>query len=100
MHYDTLLQNATCVITKCDSYFITKPDRSLLQNVSGFFITKCNTFITKCDRYYKLRRFYYKMRQLLRNATCITNCDSTITFKVGSVVLSTIGSEPILDLVV
>ena len=31
--YNTLLQNATCIITKCDSYFITKCDRSFLENV-------------------------------------------------------------------
>ena len=60
--YDSLLQNATDVITKCDSYFITKCDRSLLQNASGFLlqnvtvITKCDDFITKCDSYYKMRR--------------------------------------------
>ena len=60
--YDSLLQNATDVITKCDTYFITKRDRSLLQNASGFLlqnatvllqnatiITKCDDFITKCD---------------------------------------------------
>ena len=57
-----LLQNATDIITKC----------------VRFFITKCDSFITKCNRYYKLRRFYYKMWQLLRNATFITNCDSTL----------------------
>ena len=30
IHYDSLLQNATDIITKCD--------RSLLQNVSGFLL--------------------------------------------------------------
>ena len=38
IHYGTLLQNATDVITKCDSYFIVKRDRSLLQNASGFLL--------------------------------------------------------------
>ena len=55
------------IITKCDSYFIKKGDRSLLQNVSGFLlqnatvllqnvkvITNCNDFTTKCDNYYKM----------------------------------------------
>ena len=42
---------------------------ALLQNATDI-ITKCDNFITKCDRY------YYKMR-LLKNATFITNCDST-----------------------
>ena len=72
---DSLLQNATDFITKCNSYFITKRNRSLLQNTSGFLsknatvllqnvivITKCSNFITKCDS-------YYKMRRLLRTAT-------------------------------
>ena len=60
--YDNLLQNATNVITKCDSYFIIKRDRSLLQNASVFLlqnatvITKSRDFITKCDSYYKMRR--------------------------------------------
>ena len=67
--YNSLLQNATDVITKCNSYFITKCDRSLLQNASGFLlqnvtvllqnatvITNCDSFITKCDSYYKMRR--------------------------------------------
>ena len=43
-----LLQSATSVITKCDSFFITKCD--------------------KC---------YYKVRQVLQSATIITKCDST-----------------------
>ena len=61
-HYDSLLQNATDIITKCDSYFITKCDWSLLQNASGFLlqnavvIAKCDDFITKCNSNYKIRR--------------------------------------------
>ena len=61
IHYDTLLQNATDVITKCNSYFIKKCDRSLLQNVLGFLlpnatvITNCDDFTTKCYCYYKIR---------------------------------------------
>ena len=45
--YDTLLQNATGIITKCDRYYY---------NMRQKFITKYVTFfITKCDVYYKLR---------------------------------------------
>ena len=62
IHYDSLLQNATDIITKCDSDFITKCDRSLSQNETGFLLA------TKCDSFYKLRRYYYKMRQLLEIA--------------------------------
>ena len=70
VHYDTLLQNATDIITKSDSYLITKFDKSLLQNASGFslqnvtvllqnarVIKKCNDCIKKYDSYYKMRRF-------------------------------------------
>ena len=48
---------------------ITKCDKSLLQNASGFLlknatvllqsatvITNCNDFITKCDSHYKMQR--------------------------------------------
>ena len=50
IRYDSLLQNATAI---------------LLQNAT--------------DVYYKMRQaFYYKMRQLLKSATFITNCDSTM----------------------
>ena len=60
--YDSLLQNATDIITKCKTYFITKCDRSILQNASGFLLQNATV--------------YYKMRQLLQNATFITNFDS------------------------
>ena len=53
IHYNSLLQTATDIITKCDS------------------------FITKCDSYYELQPFYYNMRQLLQNARFITKCDIT-----------------------
>ena len=54
---DSLLKNATEVIKKCESYFITKCNRSLL-------------VYTKCNLYYKMRRLYckcdsyYKMKQI------------------------------------
>ena len=70
IRYDSLLQNPTDIITKCDSCFITKCDGSLLRNVSGFrlqnatvllqnvsVIVNCGNFITKCDVYYKLRQY-------------------------------------------
>ena len=58
--YDSLLQNASDIITKWDSYFITKCDKGLLQNASGFLLQnaavllKNTTVITKCNVYYKL----------------------------------------------
>ena len=59
IHYDSLLQHATDIITKCDSYFVTKYDRSLLQNASGFLLQNATillqnvTVITNWDVYYK-----------------------------------------------
>ena len=55
VHYDTLLQNATDIVTKYDGQFITKMQQKF-KNMRQVF-------------YYKMRQFYYKMRQLLRNAT-------------------------------
>ena len=40
IHYDSLSQNATDIVTKCD--------RSFLQNMSGFFLQNA-TVITYCD---------------------------------------------------
>ena len=70
IHYDTLLQNGTDIITESDSYFITKCDKILLQNASGFLLqnvtvvlqnatvfTNWDDFITKCNSYYKMRYF-------------------------------------------
>ena len=59
IHYDSLLQNATDIITKCDSYFITKCDKSLLRNLSGFLLKN--------------------VAVLLQNAKVITNCDSKVS---------------------
>ena len=75
IRYDSLLQNVTDIITKCDSKFITKCHRSLLENASGFLLQNA-TILLQCNSYYKLRQFCYKVRQLLQNATFITNCDS------------------------
>ena len=55
----------------CESYFITKCKKSLLQNVSGFFIKKMRQL------YYKMQRFYYNIRQLLQNAAFTTKCVGT-----------------------
>ena len=35
VHYDTLLQNATDITTKCNSYLIANCDKNLLQDASG-----------------------------------------------------------------
>ena len=69
--YDNLLQIATDIITKCDSYFITKKkDRSLLQKVSGFLLQNVTV--------------------LLQNATFITNCYSTFLCHIWTVTFNQI----------
>ena len=77
LHYQLLLQNATDVITKCDSYFITKYDRSLLQNASVFLLQNATV---NC---YKIRQLLKIATILLENATFITNCDSTVVVFQG-----------------
>ena len=65
----SLLQSATSVITKCDSFFYYK--------VRWTVITKCDIFfITKCDKcYYKVRQVLQSVTILLQSATGITKCD-------------------------
>ena len=76
IHYDTLLQYEKDIITECDSYFIAKCNRSLLQNASGFLLQNATvllqnaTVITKCDSYYKMWRLLqiailHRSKQLL-----------------------------------
>ena len=91
--YNTLLQNATDVITKCDNYFIEKCGKSLLQVVLAFSLQNATTILLQnttkvcykmCqllyykmrhgDSYYKMRRYYYKMRHLFQNAIPLTEC--------------------------
>ena len=88
IHYDSLLQNATDVITKCGSYFITKCDRSLLQNASGSLIVLLSstvllentTVITNCDNFIIKCYSYYMMRRLLQIATVQYETLSETTF--------------------
>ena len=68
INYNSLLQNATDIITKCDSYFVTKYDRSLLQNASGFLVQNA-TVITNWDDFIIMCDSNYKMRRLLQIAT-------------------------------
>ena len=59
IHNNTLLQNVTEFIAKCNSYFITKSCiTKVLQNMSGFSLQNA-TIITKCDVYHKMRRYTY-----------------------------------------
>ena len=51
----------TGIITECDSYFITKYDRSLLQNASVFLLQNV-TDITQCNNYYKFRQYTAPIR--------------------------------------
>ena len=54
-YYKPLLRSVTDIITKCDSNFTAKCDKSLIQNSSRFLN--------------KMRQFYNKMKQSLQNAT-------------------------------
>ena len=67
----SLLQSATSVITKCDSFFYYKVLWSVITKCDSFFITKCD----KC--YYKVRQVLQSVTILLQSATGITMCDST-----------------------
>ena len=66
-----MLQNATDTFTECDSYFMKKYIRCLLQSAPGFLlqnatvllqnatvIANCDDFITKCDSYYTMQRLF------------------------------------------
>ena len=75
IHYKTLLENATDILTKCDSYFITKCGKSLSQNASGFLLQNATVLlqnaiaITNCDDFTTICDSYYKMRHLIQIAT-------------------------------
>ena len=57
VHYDdTLLQNATDIITEYSNYFIKKWDKGFLQNASSILLQNATVF-TKCYLYYKLRLY-------------------------------------------
>ena len=76
VYYNTLLQNAADIITKSDSYFITKCDKSLLRNTScpllqnmmvllqnATILLQNETVIAKSDFYYKMR--WYRVVSVL-----------------------------------
>ena len=77
VNYDTLLQNATNIIRKCDTYFITKCDKMLLQHALGFLLQNATvliqiaTVITKCVDF-------------ITNASFITKCLGTWVYKIGN----------------
>ena len=59
-----MVPDMTDIATKRDSYFISKCDKILLQNTSGFLIEHATvllqdvTLITKCNKLAKIRQFY------------------------------------------
>ena len=75
VYYNTLIHNATDIITKCDSCFIAKFNTSLLKNALNFILKSTTvllqneTVITKCVNFI--------MRQLLQYASLITKCIGT-----------------------
>ena len=67
----SLLQSATSVITKCDSFFYYKVRWSVITKCDSFFIIKCD----KC--YYKVGQVLQRATVLLQSAIRITKCDRT-----------------------
>ena len=45
IRYESLSENATDIITKCNSNFITNRGRSLLQNASGFLLQNATALL-------------------------------------------------------
>ena len=61
IYNDSPLQNATDIVSKCDSILLQNELVFTLQNVTVLLqnatvITNCGNFITKCDSYYKMWR--------------------------------------------
>ena len=59
IYNDSPLQNATDIVSKCDSILLQNELVFILQNVTVLLqnatvITNCGNFITKCDSYYKI----------------------------------------------
>ena len=98
VHYDTLLQNETFIVSKCVTYFIKNWDKTLLQNRSDFLlqnaivllqyvqyvtvIIKYINFITKCDSLQIVTFKYIRIRitanwkNKLAKALCFLCCYS------------------------
>ena len=86
IHYDSLLQNATDIITKCDRYyykiwqqFYYGMRQMLLQNVTTILLRNAAEIYYKFRQvfFYKMQPFYYKMWQLFTNCDdFIIKCDS------------------------
>ena len=75
-HYETLLQNTTNIIAKCDCYFITKYDKSLLLDASGFLLQN-----GRVQNYYKDEYLLQNVAVLFQNATFIIEVN--VSFKMG-----------------
>ena len=69
VHYDTLIQNVTDIIIKCNSFFITKRDKCLSQNASGFLLQ--NVILLLENEIFNAI-FYNEMQQLLQDASSQT----------------------------
>ena len=79
VHYETLLQNATDIITNATAILLQNA-KKIYYKICWYYIIKYDSFIARCDSHYKICRFYYKLWQLWQNATFITKCVGTYTF--------------------
>ena len=66
VHYDSLLQNTTDIITKYHSYFITKCNKSLPENAAGPLLQNATV--------------------LLENATILLQSAPVVTRSVGTII--------------
>ena len=67
VHYKTVLHNATDIITKCDSYFITKCGKTLSQNASGFSLQNATVLLQNAAVITNVS-ILLQVRQVLQNA--------------------------------
>ena len=58
IRYDTLLQSATDIFTKCECYFTTKCNKSLLQNASDFLLQNATILLPNVTVIIKWEVFY------------------------------------------
>lgn len=64
VNYDSLLKNATDIVTKYNSHFVTNYEKSLLRNVLRFYLKSATIYRQSLHGdlhgYYKMCRFQYE----------------------------------------
>ena len=71
------------VITNCGSSLYYKLRQGIITNCDRYTLLQIATsFITNCNRYYKLRQPLFQIATGITNCDVITNCDSTLPFRL------------------